>query len=80
MAFDIYAVAHIGDLKLYVSLANKIHSNWPPLFAQLNQGTYPNAMLQQVWNEEEGKRYFTFHTRKELESDQEIVGLEKLLS
>ena len=80
MAFDIYAVAHIGHLKFYICEANKIHSTWPPLFAQLNTGTYPNAMLQKVWNEQGGKRYFTFHTRKELESDQEIFGLEKLPS
>ncbi|HEY9635731.1 MAG TPA: hypothetical protein V6D14_20165 [Coleofasciculaceae cyanobacterium] len=79
MASGIYAIAHIGHLKLYVCDTSKIHSNWPLILAQLNRGSYPNAKLQQVWNTEGGKRYFTFHTRKELECDREIVGLEKLV-
>ena len=79
MASGIYAVAHIGHLKIYVCEATKLHTNWPPLMAKLNKGIHPNAVLQQVWNQEEGKRYFTFHTQKDLEGAQEIAGLEELV-
>ncbi len=78
MASGIYAVVHIGQLKVYVCEAGAIHRNWPVLLAQLTQGTHPNAELQQAWNQEGGKRYFTFHTRKDLESDREILEIEKL--
>ncbi len=80
MASGIYAVAHIGHLKLYVSDASRLNSTWPLLLAQLNSGTYPNTDLQKIWNEEEGKRHFTFHTRKDLAQDREIIGIEKLTS
>ncbi|HBB34494.1 MAG TPA: hypothetical protein DDZ80_25590 [Cyanobacteria bacterium UBA8803] len=80
MASGIYAVAHIGHLKLYVCDASNIHKKWPPILAQLNSGTHPYTSLQAVWNAEGGKRYFTFHTRKELASDRDILGIEKLLA
>jgi hypothetical protein len=78
MASGIYAVANIGHLKLYVGEASRIGSLWPPLLAQLNAGTYPNIALQKMWNVEEGKRHFTFHTQKDLARDREIIGLEQL--
>lgn len=78
MASGIYAVAHIGHLKLYVSDASRLHSTWSLLLAQLNSGTYPNTALQTVWNAEGGKRHFTFHTRKDLAQEQEIIGIEQL--
>ncbi len=79
MASGIYAVVHIGQLKLYVCEASRVHKDWPPLLAQLTTGTHPNAALQQAWNQEGEKRYFTFHTRKDLEADREILGIEKLV-
>ena len=78
MPSGIYAVAHIGHLKLYVGDASRLKSTWSPLLAQLNSGTYPNTALQTVWNAEGGKRYFTFHTRKDLAQEQEIIGIEQL--
>ena len=75
MASGIYAIAHIGHLKLYVGETSGIKNVWPPLLAQLDNGTYPNATLQKVWNLEGGKRRFTFHTWKDL-ANQEIIGLE----
>ncbi len=79
MASGIYAVAHIGHLKLYVCDATNLQKTWFPIFAQLNSGTHPNTVLQKVWNEEGGKRYFTFHTKKDLVGDREIIGIEKLV-
>jgi len=78
MASGIYAVAHIGHLKLYVGDASCLHSSWPLLMAQLNSGTYPNTDLQKMWNEQAGKRHFTFHTRKDLVEEPEIIGIEQL--
>ncbi|HAA32870.1 MAG TPA: hypothetical protein DCE56_40600 [Cyanobacteria bacterium UBA8553] len=80
MPSGIYAVAHIGNLKLYVSDASRLHSTWPLLLAQLNSGTYPNTTLQTVWNAEGGKRHFTFHTRKDLAQEYDIIGIEQLTS
>lgn len=78
MASGIYAVAHIGHLKLYVGDASRIGSMWPPLLAQLEAGIHPNTTLQTVWNAEGGKRHFTFHTKKDLICDRSIIGLEQL--
>lgn len=78
MASGIYAIAHIGHLKLYIGDASHIHSIWPPLLAQLNSGTYPNAVLQAVWNTEGNKRYLSFHTQQELAAHPEIVRIEQL--
>lgn len=74
MASGIYAVAHIGHLKLFIGDASRIKNIWPSLLAQLDNGTYPNIALQTVWNLEGGKRRFTFHTWKDL-ANQEIIGL-----
>jgi hypothetical protein len=79
MASGIYAIAHIGDLKLYVGDASNLHSSWPPLLNQLNSGTYPDAVLQDVWNAVGGKRRFSFHTWQDIAGDSSIVGIEQLL-
>jgi hypothetical protein len=80
MASGIYAVAHIGHLKLYVGDASRIRDTWPRLLDQLNSGTYPNTVVQMVWNTEGGMRHFTFHTRKDLAQEQDIIGIEQLSS
>lgn len=79
MASGIYAIVHIGQLKLYVCEATQLRINWPPILAQLDSGTHPNVALQQMWHTEGGKRNFTFHTRQDLESDREIIGIETFL-
>ncbi|HEY9652918.1 MAG TPA: hypothetical protein V6C95_19835 [Coleofasciculaceae cyanobacterium] len=78
MASKIYAIAHIGRLKLYVGDASCISSHWPSLLAMLNNGTYPNAAVQAEWNSIGGKRYFSFHTEQDLLGRQDIVGIEQL--
>ncbi|HEY9596915.1 MAG TPA: hypothetical protein V6D33_04540 [Cyanophyceae cyanobacterium] len=78
MASKIYAIAHIGRLKLYVGDASCISSHWPSLLAMLNNGIYPNAAVQAEWNAIGGKRYFSFHTRQDLQGQRDIVGIEQL--
>ncbi|NWF62592.1 MAG: hypothetical protein HXY43_26000 [Fischerella sp.] len=80
MASGIYAIAHIGHLKLYVGEVNRLSKVWPPMLAQLNSGTYPHPQLQQVWNSEGNKRHFTFHTKTEIIGDKDILGIEELLA
>lgn len=79
MASGIYAIAHIGHLKLYAGDASNLQVTWPLLLAQLNSGTYPNAALQEVWNQQGHKRRFTFHTKPNIVGDTEIVGIEQLV-
>jgi hypothetical protein len=80
MTSGIYAIAHIGNLKLYVGECNKLSQKWPPILSQLHHGTYPHSLLQQAWNTEGDKRYFTFHIKEEIIGDPEIVGVEELLA
>lgn len=78
MASGIYAIAHIGNLRLYVGDASKIKQKWPKLLNQFNSGTYPHALLQQEWNKQQGNRRFTFHTYKDIASDTQIINIEQL--
>ncbi|TBR60306.1 hypothetical protein BLD44_021660 [Mastigocladus laminosus UU774] len=80
MYSGIYAIAHIGDFKLFVGEASQLSQKWPPILTQLNSGTFPDPVLQQVWNAEGGKRYFSFHTKTEIISDRDILGIEELLA
>jgi len=80
MSSGIYAIAHIGNLKLFVGEASKLSQKWPPMLAQLNSGKFPHAMLQQVWITEGGKRHFSFHTKAEIIGDLDILGIEELLA
>jgi len=78
MTSEIYAVAHIGRLKLFVSDVSNIKVAWPQQLALLNSGNHPHAALQEEWNREGDNRRFTFHTRKELVGNREIIGIEQL--
>ncbi|MBD2102298.1 hypothetical protein [Leptolyngbya sp. FACHB-261] len=79
MASGVYALAHIGHLRLYVGDASAIKKLWPLLLEQLNSGTYPNAALLDAWNREGDKRRFSFHTLKDIATDRAIIGIERLL-
>ncbi|WP_017653892.1 hypothetical protein [Fortiea contorta] len=46
----------------------------------LNSGNHPHAALQAEWNREGDRRHFTFHTRKEIAENQQIIGIEQLES
>jgi hypothetical protein len=78
MASGIYAILHVGYLKLYVCDTSNIHAKWLPILEQLNCGTYPHTMLQKVWNQLGGKRHFTFHVYQEIAGDQQIINIEQL--
>ncbi len=80
MSSGIYAVAHIGYLRLLVGDASQIKQLWPPILAQLESNSYPHARLQEIWNREGMKRHFTFHTHAELLHDRLLVGAELLKS
>lgn len=77
MASKIYAIAHIGRLKLYIGDASCLSSHWPPLLAMLSTGTYPNAAVQAEWNTIGGKRYFSFHAEQDILGRRDIVGIEQ---
>lgn len=79
MASGIYAVVHIGHLKLFICDVSELQKIWPPILAQLDKGTHPNAALQAAWNAEAGNRHFTFHTKKDLADNREIIEIENLL-
>jgi hypothetical protein len=78
MTSEIYAVANIGRLKLFVGDVSNIKVVWPPQLAILNHGNHPNTVLQEEWNREGKKRRFTFHTRAEIAGNREIIGIEQL--
>jgi hypothetical protein len=78
MTSGIYAIANIGRLKLFVGDASKVKEKWPPLLAILESGKHPNTVLQEEWNQEANKRRFTFHTRREIAGNCEIIDIENL--
>ena len=79
MGSQIYAIAHIGNKKLFVGETSRLSSLWPPLLAQLNSGSYPDAELQAVWNREGEKRHFSFHLQAELVDELDIIGIDSNL-
>lgn len=78
MTSEIYAVANIGRLKLFVGHVSNIKVVWPPQLASLDNGNHPNTVLQEEWNREGKRRHFTFHTCKEIAGNREIIGIEQL--
>ncbi|NEP19697.1 MAG: hypothetical protein F6J97_22875 [Leptolyngbya sp. SIO4C1] len=74
MKSGIFAVAHIGQLRLYVGEVQHLRTRWPIMMGQLAAGTYPDSRIQQSWNSVEGERRFTFHTAQEIKQDSQILG------
>ncbi len=79
MTSGIYAIVHIGHLKLYVSDASTLQRAWPSLLAQLESGSYPDTLVQAVWNQAGKQRRFTFHTLQEITHDPTVLGTEQLI-
>lgn len=73
---QIYAIAHIGNKKLFVGDASQISILWPHLLTQLNSGLHPNRELQTLWNQQANQRYFSFHVKEDLLDDPEIIGID----
>lgn len=80
MGSKIYAIAHIGEQKLFVGDASQLSVNWRPMLERLNDGTFPHRQLQKSWSLSAGKRRFTFHLKQDIINDPKIVGIEKLRS
>ena len=78
MDYGIYAIANIGRLKVFVGDVHSIKVNWPRMLEMLNSGKYPHAALQQEWQKSGQQRHFTFHTKKEIAGDREIIGIEQI--
>jgi len=78
MGSKIYAIAHIGDKKLFVGDASQLSVTWKPMLVQLNRGTFPHRELQKIWSNKAGKRRFTFHLKQDIIGDAAIIGIEKL--
>jgi len=57
-----------------------MESRWKPILAQLEQGTYPNAKLQQAWDQVDGQRRFNFYTQKDLAKDERFLGRKQFLA
>ncbi|MBD2354727.1 hypothetical protein H6G41_08805 [Tolypothrix sp. FACHB-123] len=78
MATGIYAIANIGRFKVFVGDVSSIKLVWPEILEMLNSGNYPHTALQQEWQQLGQQRHFTFHTRKDIVGDGEILGIEQL--
>ena len=74
MASGIYAVANFGTIQLYVGEVQKLKTRWPKMMAKLDQGTFPDAEIQQAWERCGGDRHFTFRTAEQLKQDSTIRG------
>lgn len=78
MGSKIYAIANIGEKRLFVGDASQLSTTWQPMLEQLNRGTFPNRELQVAWSQSAGKRRFTFHLQQDIINDAAIIGIEKL--
>jgi hypothetical protein len=74
----VYAIATVGRFQLFVGDVSRITVLWPPKLALLNSGKHPHTALQEEWKRTGNQRRFTFHTRKEIEGNHEIIGIEHL--
>ncbi len=74
---DLYAVAQIGTLLLYVGNTRTLKDRWPPILANLEAGRYPHAALQNAWTRLEGQRNFKFHARKTLLEMRHVINIEQ---
>lgn len=77
---DLYAVAQIGTLLLYVGNTRTLKERWPPILARLEQGRYPHAALQNTWTQLGGQRNFKFHARKTLLEMRHVINIEQFLA
>ena len=73
MQSGIFAIAVIGQFKLYISEISQLQVRWQELVAQFRQGTYPDPKLQEAWNEDRRRRQFGFYTALEIAGDESIL-------
>jgi hypothetical protein len=74
MKSGIFAVANIGNLKLYVGEIHHLQTRWRLLMMLFINGKFPHSQLQAAWNQSGEERKFTFHTANEIAQNQQILG------
>ncbi|MDB9527694.1 hypothetical protein PN498_16995 [Oscillatoria sp. CS-180] len=74
MASGIYAIANFGSVQLYVGEVSHLKSRWPKMMAQLDEGTFPDEIIQQEWQQHKGDRRFNFYTAEQVNADRQIRG------
>ncbi len=79
MKSGIFAVANIGQYRMYVGETHHLRTRWPQIMQQFAQGKFPSAKLQQAWLESGKSRRFTFHTAKQIVDDGTILGYKQFL-
>ncbi|MEO1590337.1 MAG: hypothetical protein AAFU71_03480 [Cyanobacteria bacterium J06632_22] len=79
MKSGIFAVANIGQYRVYVGETHHLKTRWPQLMQQLSQGNFPSVRLQRAWQESGQDRRFTFHTAKQIVEDNNILGYKQFL-
>lgn len=79
MKSGIFAVANIGQYRMYVGETHHLKTRWPLMIQKFAQGQFPSAKLQQAWHESGKNRRFTFHTAKQIVEDTTILGYQQFL-
>ncbi|MEL6246875.1 MAG: hypothetical protein AAFQ61_08995 [Cyanobacteria bacterium J06626_23] len=79
MKSGIFAVANIGQCRVYVGETHHLKTRWPQLMTQFAQGKFPSTKLQRAWQESANERRFTFHTAKQIVEDTDILGYKQFL-
>ncbi len=74
MGTGIYAIANLGTVRLYVGQVTHLKTRWPKMMAQLDDGKFPNPIVQSAWETHKAERRFTFHTAEDLQTDANIHG------
>ncbi len=60
MGTGIYAIANLGTVRLYVGQVTHLKTRWPKMMAQLDDGKFPNPIVQSAWETHKAERRFTF--------------------
>ncbi|MEM7063364.1 MAG: hypothetical protein AAF572_09390 [Cyanobacteria bacterium P01_B01_bin.77] len=79
MSSGIFAVATIGNYRLYVGESHQLKPRWTKMMTLLVQGTFPSQKIQQAWEESGKDRRFTFHTAQEISDDVKLFNYRQFL-
>ena len=79
MSSGIFAVANIGQYRLYVGETHQLKTRWAKMMTLFAQGAFPSKKIQQAWQESSKERRFTFHTAKQIYEDTNLFGYRQFL-
>lgn len=79
MKSGIFAVANIGQYRMYVGETHHLRTRWPVIMQQLDRGKFPSTKLQEAWYKWGKDRKFTFHTADQIVDDTTILGYKQFL-